>query len=67
MRIVDFRSQKAYVNGEVARPGPQPITDVPLTVAEAVGLAGDVTPNGDLAHVMLPSSHIAPIFGRGFL
>lgn len=37
----------------VARPGPQPITDVPLTVAEAVGLAGDVTPNGDLAHVML--------------
>lgn len=53
VKVAAYRSQKVYVTGEVARPGPQPITDTPATVQEALGLAGDVTQNGDLAHITL--------------
>ncbi len=53
VKVVSFRSQKAYISGEVVKPGAQAITDVPLTVAEAIGLAGDCTPEADLANAVL--------------
>lgn len=53
VKVVSFRSQKAYVAGEVSKPGPQPLTDVPLTVADAIGLAGDLTENADLSGAIL--------------
>lgn len=53
VRITNFRSQSAYVLGQVKKPGAQPITDVPLTLVRALGFAGGVTPEADMTGVTL--------------
>ena len=45
VRVAGFRSQKLYVVGEVLQPGILPLTDQPMTIADAVNLAGGLTPN----------------------
>ncbi|MBN3804518.1 sugar ABC transporter substrate-binding protein [Paraburkholderia sp. Ac-20336] len=51
--VVSFRSQKVYVTGEVKQPEVVPLTDVPVNVADAIGLAGGVTPEADLSGATL--------------
>jgi polysaccharide export outer membrane protein len=53
LRIVSFRSRRAYVEGEVRTPGTQVFTDVPMTLAEAINRAGGITALGDRSNVML--------------
>ncbi len=53
VRMVAFRSKQVYVVGEVAKPGVQPVTDVPMTVLEAVNRAGGFTPEADHSRVLL--------------
>lgn len=53
VRMVAFRSQQVYVVGEVAKPGIQQVTDIPMTVLEAVNRAGGFTPEADYSRVLL--------------
>jgi len=53
VRVAAYRSKRAYVVGEVNDPGPKPITDIPLTVVEAINQAADVTTEADMQHVTL--------------
>ena len=45
VRVVAYRSKRAYVVGEVRNPGIRPIVDIPMTIADAISLSGGLTEN----------------------
>ena len=47
VKIVSFKSQKTYVTGEVKQPGVYPVTDIPLTLIDALNQAGGLTKEAD--------------------
>ncbi|GAA0841529.1 polysaccharide export protein [Marinobacter szutsaonensis] len=51
--VASFRSKRVYLTGEVKQPGTQPITNVPLTLLEAVSNAGGLTEVADWTNVTL--------------
>ncbi len=52
VRIAEFRGQKAYVLGEVSKPGFVPLSDQPLTITDALSMAGNITNNSsDPEHI----------------
>ncbi|KVE23144.1 hypothetical protein WI93_20225 [Burkholderia vietnamiensis] len=53
LRVIDFRSKRIYVDGEVRDAGVKPITDVPMTLTEALSQAGGIVPSGDASNILL--------------
>ncbi len=43
VRVREFRSQRVYISGDIARPCTVPITDVPLTVVQALSQCGTLS------------------------
>jgi len=43
VKVIGFNSQKIYVTGEIKRPRIFPVTDIPLTLIDAINLAGGLT------------------------
>ena len=53
LRVLNYRSQRAYIDGEVKSPGIVPIDDIPLSLAEALNRAGGITPIGDQSRISI--------------
>ncbi len=53
VRVLSYRSKKVQVTGEVKTPGPLALTDVPLTLVDAISRSGGTTSDADLQRVRL--------------
>ncbi|WP_409014806.1 polysaccharide biosynthesis/export family protein [Caballeronia sp. LP006] len=53
VRVLAYRSQKIAVTGEVKTPGPLAVSDVPLTLVDAITRSGGTTTEADLQRVRL--------------
>ncbi len=47
VQVTAFNSQKVVISGEVERPGTLPVTNIPLTLVEAVTASGGLSPNAN--------------------
>ena len=53
VRVVSYRAKQVFVDGEVTTPGALAITDVPMTLYQAITRAGGFTKNADQSQVVL--------------
>jgi polysaccharide export outer membrane protein len=53
LRVLQFRSKKIYVDGEVRNPGNQTVDDVPMSLIEALTRAGGMLPSADESAIVI--------------
>lgn len=53
LRVIGYRSQKVFIDGEVRAAGLQSITDMPMTLPQALNEAGGITSTGDPTRISL--------------
>ncbi len=53
LRVLNYRSKRVYVDGEVKAPGVQPINDIPMTLTEAINRAGGMNPTADQSRILV--------------
>jgi polysaccharide export outer membrane protein len=53
VRVQAYRSGRVYIDGEVRTPGLQAVTDIPMTLPEAISRAGGFTPTADRASIAI--------------
>ena len=65
VRVAAYRSQRFFVAGAVLQPGTFPVTDVPLTLVDAINLAGGLDGDADLFDVRFTrgdDSMVVPLY-----
>ncbi|WP_168016909.1 polysaccharide export protein [Halomonas salinarum] len=53
VKVAAYRSKKAYVSGAVNEPGAQAMTNVPLTIRDAISQAGGTSQNANMHRAIL--------------
>lgn len=53
VRVIGYNAKRAYITGQVNEPGPQPITNVPMTILDAIARAGGLSDNANWHEVLL--------------
>jgi polysaccharide export outer membrane protein len=59
VRVAGYRSQRFFVAGAVTQPGTFPVTDIPLTLVDAINLAGGLDESADLFDVRLTRGEVS--------
>ena len=52
VKIVNYRGNKFFIDGEVKQPGEFPINDAPVSLYSAISMAGGATPTGDSNNIV---------------
>lgn len=51
INVTEFRSQRVSVSGAINQAGQLPITNIPMTILDAINQAGGVTQSADTQHI----------------
>ncbi|TXD97477.1 sugar ABC transporter substrate-binding protein [Psychrobacter frigidicola] len=52
VKVVDYRGNKFFIDGEVSKPGEFSIADAPVSLYSALSMAGGATPAGDSNNIV---------------